>query len=835
MRSILYIITTAAALFAITSCNKERLDNVSAGEESNIEVPYVCRASIENEIAGVHAGVYTKEELAQARAMISKNSDKYVIPTVFHVFGTTFNGGTTVTYETIVQALKTTNEDFNGLSNDAHAMVTWGDYGIEFPYFEFMEGIEFKLANIDPNGNFTTGVNFYPEKSGFGNGGGYDGEIQKYAWDNTKYLNVYIMHDLYDNKVYTNSGVAWYPDTRMTQSNTSRVVFNGSYLDGNNEGYRDAAEEAKMRTELTGNSNWGYRNENFRSVLTHEFGHWLDLKHTFDTDKCVVGGDDTQQGDDVPDTPMVAGANWTRTERNCRGEITNWQNFMNYTDQYANFTPNQIERMVAALHDTKQVARKSIWQNAPSVILAYGQAGVVVSGSNFTEKPSTNDGTVTGAITLTVVGTDSDIAGSIGDNLTNKMTVSGLPAGLTAKLEKQASNKLKLSLSGKALGGHEAANSTSFNITLNNSVMQKGGTVNFLKDKYTLNVTFIDAYRYFDKTVSGEVNTGNPKYDVTFADDFAVPTISIVYKDNAFLIDGLNEDGSKGAMVLCNGSTRNVKIASSGEDINSETKMRTVTKNSKPLLYAKGVYEDWAGQSGYIAFGLPSREGAIVYGWIKIRLHENGKLLYFEGIGYDTHPDGQLLVGAKEDGSVAMSVNFEASKRTIEEKGEVKFTAKAYPTNKISSYAWTFEGGSPATSTDQNPTVKYDKEGSYKVSLTVNGSETKTTTNYITVKKKNAPPTDPEDPENPDDKPKEDVVVEAYPPTIVAIGDKDPVLKNIPAGTEISIIKNSIVVKKIKVLNAGSITVSGLNKGSYVYLYTLDGKLITRGKIEIIK
>ncbi len=44
-------------------------------------------------------------------------------------------------------------------------------------------------------------------------------------------------------------------------------------------------------------------------------------------------------------------------------------------------------------------------------------------------------------------------------------------------------------------------------------------------------------------------------------------------------------------------------------------------------------------------------------------------------------------------------------------------------------WAWTFEGGTPATSTDQNPTVTYSMAGVYDVSLTVtNGQGTNTTT-----------------------------------------------------------------------------------------------------------
>ncbi len=52
------------------------------------------------------------------------------------------------------------------------------------------------------------------------------------------------------------------------------------------------------------------------------------------------------------------------------------------------------------------------------------------------------------------------------------------------------------------------------------------------------------------------------------------------------------------------------------------------------------------------------------------------------------------------------------------------------------SYQWTFEGGTPASSTELNPMVTYSKSGSYKVSLTaINalGSNTKEQTVLVTI------------------------------------------------------------------------------------------------------
>jgi len=56
--------------------------------------------------------------------------------------------------------------------------------------------------------------------------------------------------------------------------------------------------------------------------------------------------------------------------------------------------------------------------------------------------------------------------------------------------------------------------------------------------------------------------------------------------------------------------------------------------------------------------------------------------------------------------------------------------------NNPTSWDWTFEGGTPASSTDQNPTVTYNTEGTLAVSLIATndvGSDTKTVADYITV------------------------------------------------------------------------------------------------------
>lgn len=66
---------------------------------------------------------------------------------------------------------------------------------------------------------------------------------------------------------------------------------------------------------------------------------------------------------------------------------------------------------------------------------------------------------------------------------------------------------------------------------------------------------------------------------------------------------------------------------------------------------------------------------------------------------------------------------------------EVKLTNE---TTGAATYAWIFEGGDPATSTDQHPeNVKFDAPGEHKITLTVNnGRESFTTSRTITLQSK---------------------------------------------------------------------------------------------------
>ena len=151
--------------------------------QERLDIPQPCQ---------MHEQATPTPTIALTRATADKH---YVIPVVFHVFGTDFNGKH-VTRELIEDALRRTNDDFNARTTGD---LRSGDDDPQFDKLSTPLDIEFRLAEIGPNGEATTGIVFHRLESGFGV---YNPpKMQKYAWDNKKYMNVYIMNKSQNNLV----------------------------------------------------------------------------------------------------------------------------------------------------------------------------------------------------------------------------------------------------------------------------------------------------------------------------------------------------------------------------------------------------------------------------------------------------------------------------------------------------------------------------------------------------------------------------------------------------------------------------------------------------------
>jgi len=244
-----------------------------------------------------------------------------IIPIVFHIIHN--YGPENISDAQVLDQVRILNEDFRLLNPDTASIV---------PAFKQIAAdceIEFRLANIDPNGNCTNGIDRIASPLTEN-----AGDISKLnPWPDNQYLNIWVVKSLAWSGV---AAYAYYPGT--APSGADGVISLHRYI-------------GSIGTGSPGGSR----------VLTHEIGHSLNLMHVWgDTnDPGVSCGDDM-----VFDTPQSEG--WTSCNLNgssCGNVIDNVQNYMEYSYCDRMFTQGQKIRMHDALNSSIG-GRNNLWSSS---------------------------------------------------------------------------------------------------------------------------------------------------------------------------------------------------------------------------------------------------------------------------------------------------------------------------------------------------------------------------------------------------------------------------------------------------------------------------------------
>lgn len=210
-------------------------------------------------------------------------------------------------------------------------------------------GVEFVLARLDPDGNCTSGINRM--RSGLTTSGTHDVK-NLIHWPRDRYVNIYVTRSAAGL-----AGHALMPFQADSIPGKDGIVIQGSY-------FGSTGTSTPLRSV----------------VLSHEFGHFLDLFH-------IWGGNNVPEffylpvgqsancdiGDEVDDTPVTVG--WSNCNLNgtsCDGELDNVQNFMDYAYCARMFTEGQKQRVHAALN-SPVAQRNNLW--TPANLVATGLEG----------------------------------------------------------------------------------------------------------------------------------------------------------------------------------------------------------------------------------------------------------------------------------------------------------------------------------------------------------------------------------------------------------------------------------------------------------------------------
>lgn len=267
----------------------------------------------------------------------SKSNPSYVIPVVFHIIHN--YGPENISDAQVHDALKQVNLQFRKLNPDTNEIVT------QFKPIAADIEIEFRLAQLDPDGNCTSGIT--RTVSPLTSPGNHDVK-SLIQWPPDKYVNVYICA-----QAAGLAGHALLPSAADTIPQWDGIVMQHAYVGtiGTSEYFR-------------------------RTVLTHELGHYLNLQHIWGGNNVpdyyylpVAQPGNCAYDDDVSDTPNTIGWQSCNLNGNTCGELDNVQNYMDYAYCGRMFTEGQKARMHACLN-SPVANRNNLWQ--PENLVATG-------------------------------------------------------------------------------------------------------------------------------------------------------------------------------------------------------------------------------------------------------------------------------------------------------------------------------------------------------------------------------------------------------------------------------------------------------------------------------
>jgi hypothetical protein len=272
----------------------------------------------------------------------SSRASTYVIPVVFHIIH--LNGNENISDAQVIDAVRIMNEDFNMENDDLDEVV---------PSFQSIIGdadVEFRLAQLDPNGNPTNGIDrIMSNETNVGDDGS-----KLNPWPRNMYLNIWVTNQI--NGAVGAAAYAYLPGTAHFIPNRDGIIANHRYV-----------------------GSIGTSNQSNKHTLSHEVGHVFNLQHPWGPSNDAGLPSNCSVDDGVNDTPNTIGTigSCNTSQVSC-GSLDNVQNLMDYATCDRMFTQGQVSRMHSTLNSST-AQRNNLWKQANLLATGVGE----LSTANF--------------------------------------------------------------------------------------------------------------------------------------------------------------------------------------------------------------------------------------------------------------------------------------------------------------------------------------------------------------------------------------------------------------------------------------------------------------------
>ncbi len=335
------IFFTIGGFFAQEKCSAHKLYLEAVQKDPSI---LIKQANFEKNLS----------EASKTKGNVPSKGVIYQIPVVIHIIhdGQAIGTGSNITDAVAISMIDVLNEQFRKLTSDSLLP------GHPFYNLSVDTEIEFCLAQQDPDGNFTTGINRFQGSQATWEDYEFDSIVKPATiWDRNEYMNLWSC-------AFTSptlDGYGTFPDATSDTTDGIVVSFNDFLAPTNNQ----------------------------KSIVaTHEVGHYLNLRHIWGDAIC---GDDLVSDTPPAETDNSGCPNFPHNANSVCGSDANGEMFMNYMD-YSDavctmvFTPEQTTRMRTTLTTTRSGLLSSI---ACESVLGLGE---ILKNTSFTIYPNPSQG-----------------------------------------------------------------------------------------------------------------------------------------------------------------------------------------------------------------------------------------------------------------------------------------------------------------------------------------------------------------------------------------------------------------------------------------------------------
>ena len=544
------------------------------------------------------------------------SSENILIPVVFHVVHD--NGVENISDAQINESIVQLNEDY--------AAVNPGLVDVHPSFTDLIAnvGFEFRLAELDPNGEPTTGINRIQSELTYN--GSNIALKQMIQWDPTMYLNIWVV---YSSNGGNGSAFAYYP---------ADVEGSGSIYDGVVSSYW-----AVGRTET---AVWTHY-----KILTHEVGHWANLKHTWGDQSGNQASAGCSYDDAVEDTPNTIGNTGCDLEAISCETQDNVQNYMDYSNCSNMFTEGQKTRMLAALNSDVG-GRNNLW-TAENHALVFIQEDflprIVYHAQSFNESYA-NDGSIDSSIEIELIDLAFASTGALVEGV--DFTTGNLPAGTSIAVSATDATHAQIHMTG-LVSNHAEADALA-NIELHFTASPFAGVTYdeiYNPSKTNIGLSFMDPYEIvFVDLVDDVHNFFEGQRWKWFSMGSGGANFGLFHYD---LINIKLETYGNGA--ICNSGTSDITPLALGVEVGPVSEITHPGEwYPNQLDLSNPSYTDWNGQTAYAGVQF-LKNGNNHYGWIRMRVSEDGEHYYALDMAYNEAPEASILTGQVQEPVIAYS------------------------------------------------------------------------------------------------------------------------------------------------------------------------------------